>query len=76
MVLWYLTNTSKRVPNERSAVMAFMRDLPIRKVNGIGRVFERSFEAVGILTCGDIYKMRGYLEQVCIYKKHDVKSLS
>src|SRR5437773_7217644 len=45
-------NGQFRVTNDRTAVMAFMRDLPIRKVNGIGRVFDRELEAVGIHTGG------------------------
>ncbi|KAH0565371.1 hypothetical protein GP486_001236 [Trichoglossum hirsutum] len=54
-------NGQFRVANDRSAIMAFMRDLPVRKVNGIGRVFDRELEAVGIKTCGDIYHQRAYL---------------
>jgi len=38
-----------------------MRDLPTRKVNGIGRVFERELDAIGVKTCGDIYAYRQYL---------------
>ncbi|KAI9797060.1 MAG: hypothetical protein M1833_005665 [Piccolia ochrophora] len=52
------------VSNDRSAVMAFMRDLPARKVNGVGRVFERELEAIGVRTCGDIYPHRGYLAKL------------
>ncbi|KAF3941162.1 hypothetical protein ABW19_dt0204997 [Dactylella cylindrospora] len=54
-------NGQFRVEADRSKVMAFMRALPVRKVNGIGRVFERELEAVGIKTCADIYPLRGYL---------------
>src|SRR5205809_3826008 len=57
-------NGQFRVTNDRTAVMAFMRDLPIRKVNGIGRVFDRELEAVGIKTCGDIYYQRAYLAKL------------
>ncbi len=46
--------------------MEFVRTLPVRKVNGVGRVFERELEAVGIKTCGDIYVLRGYIVQVCL----------
>ena len=49
------------VPNERNAIMAFMERLPTRKVNGIGRVFERELDAIGIKSCGDIYPYRPYL---------------
>lgn len=52
------------LPNERIAIMDFMRDLPCRKVNGIGRVFERELAAVGIHTLGDIYPNRQYLRQL------------
>ncbi len=52
------------VPNDRTAIMAFMKDLPCRKVNGVGRVFERELAAVGIKTCGDIYEHRQYLSRL------------
>jgi DNA polymerase kappa len=41
-----------------------MRDLPTRKVNGIGRVFERELGAIGVKTCGDIYSYRQYLTKL------------
>lgn len=52
------------LPNERVAIITFMRDLPCRKVNGIGRVFERELSAVGVPTCGDIYGQRQFLNQL------------
>ncbi|OJJ96221.1 hypothetical protein ASPACDRAFT_125768 [Aspergillus aculeatus ATCC 16872] len=52
------------VPSEREAIMAFMRELPVRKVNGVGRVFERELEAIGIKTCGDIFPQRAYLTRL------------
>jgi DNA polymerase kappa len=57
-------NGQFRVANDRTAIMAFMRDLPVRKVNGIGRVFDRELEAVCIKTCGDIYHQRAYLAKL------------
>ncbi|KAI9768716.1 MAG: hypothetical protein M1840_004711 [Geoglossum simile] len=54
-------NGQFRVTNDRKIVMAFMRDLPVRKVNGIGRVFDRELDAIGIKTCEDIYHQRAYL---------------
>lgn len=36
-----------RLASDRTAIMAFMRDLPTRKVNGVGRVFERELDAIG-----------------------------
>ncbi|PHH82470.1 hypothetical protein CDD82_5883 [Ophiocordyceps australis] len=50
--------------NNKMAIMTFMRDLPIRKVNGIGRVLERQLVEIGINTCGDIYQYRQYLNQL------------
>ena len=59
------------------AVKAFMRDLPIRKVPGVGRVNERLLDSIGIKvsirsyagnyvlrplkTCGDIFTQRAVL---------------
>lgn len=42
------------LPKDRVTIMNFMRDLPTRQVNGIGRVLERQLSEVGIKTCGDI----------------------
>lgn len=52
------------LPSERTSIMTFMRDLPTRKVNGIGRVFERELDAIGVKTCGDIYAYRGCLSKL------------
>ena len=49
---------------DRQTIMEFMKTLPTRKVNGIGRVFERELDAVGIKTCGDIYAQRAYLSSL------------
>jgi DNA polymerase kappa len=57
-------NGQFRVPNDRIEIMKFMRDLPTRKVNGIGRVFERELGAIGVNTCGDIYEVRQYLPKL------------
>ncbi|KAF7714005.1 Uncharacterized protein PECH_000548 [Penicillium ucsense] len=54
-------NGQYRIPNDRTAIMSFMRDLPVRKVNGVGRVFERELDSIGIKTCGDIYPQRALL---------------
>ncbi|KAI6715404.1 hypothetical protein PZA11_006363 [Diplocarpon coronariae] len=57
-------NGQFQLPTERNAIMVFMKDLPTRKVNGIGRVFERELDAIGIKTCGDIYAYRQYLAKL------------
>ena len=57
-------NGQFRVPNDRAVVMSFMHSLPVRKVNGVGRVLERELDAIGVKTCGDIYVHRAYLNRL------------
>lgn len=52
------------LPSDRATIMSFMRDLPCRKVNGIGRVLERELKAVGVENCGDIYGQREFLSHL------------
>jgi DNA polymerase kappa len=52
------------IPSDRATILAFMRDLPTRKVNGIGRVFERELDSIGIKTCGDIFAQKAYLSKL------------
>ena len=52
------------VPSDRTAIMTFMSTLPVRKVNGVGRVFERELDAIGVRTCGEIYSQRAYLHKL------------
>ena len=61
-------NGQFRVGNDRVTILAFMRDLPTRKVNGVGRVFERELDAIGVKTCGDIYAHRAYLSKLFGHK--------
>ncbi|KAF1958919.1 DNA-directed polymeras-like protein kappa [Byssothecium circinans] len=56
------------LPRDRQTIMEFMKTLPTRKVNGVGRVFERELDAIGIKTCGDIYEYRTYLAQLFGWK--------
>ncbi|RPD54731.1 DNA/RNA polymerase [Lentinus tigrinus ALCF2SS1-7] len=46
---------------EPEAIKAFMHDLSIRKVPGVGRVHERLLDSIGIKTCGDIFAQRAVL---------------
>ncbi|WWC89166.1 uncharacterized protein L201_004084 [Kwoniella dendrophila CBS 6074] len=46
---------------DRTVVTKFMRDLPVRKIPGFGRVTERCLEGLGVETCGDIYSHRAEL---------------
>ncbi|NP_001382828.1 DNA polymerase kappa isoform 7 [Homo sapiens] len=48
------------LPN-RQAVMDFIKDLPIRKVSGIGKVTEKMLKALGIITCTELYQQRALL---------------
>lgn len=57
-------NGQFRVPNDRDAIMEFMKELPMRKVNGVGRVFERELDAIGVKTCGDIHPERAFLAKL------------
>lgn len=57
-------NGQFRIAPDRTTIMSFMSELPCRKVNGIGRVFERELVEVGIKNCGDIYPHRAYLTKL------------
>ena len=57
-------NGQFRISADRAIIMDFMRVLPVRKVNGVGRVFERELDAIGIKTCGDIYNHRAMLTRL------------
>ncbi len=59
------------LPSDRQAIMAFMRDLPCRKVNGIGRVLERELLEIGVKNCGDLYAQREFLAQLFGEKTYD-----
>ncbi|XP_005341786.2 DNA polymerase kappa [Ictidomys tridecemlineatus] len=48
------------LPN-RQAVMGFIKDLPIRKVSGIGKVTEKMLKALGIITCTELYQQKALL---------------
>jgi DNA polymerase kappa len=64
-------NGQFRVPNDRAAVAAFMKELPVRKVNGVGRVLERELDAIGVKTCGDLYRHRAYLNRLFGQKTYE-----
>ncbi|XP_063819884.1 DNA polymerase kappa [Pseudophryne corroboree] len=49
------------IPHDRQAVMDFIKDLPIRKVPGVGKVTEKMLRALGIITCTDLYQQRALL---------------
>ncbi|NWH65092.1 POLK polymerase, partial [Geococcyx californianus] len=49
------------IASERQAVLDFLKDLPIRKVPGIGKVTEKMLKALGIVTCSELYQQRALL---------------
>ncbi|KAH0610335.1 uncharacterized protein H6S33_011862 [Morchella sextelata] len=55
-------NGQFRIQPTVDAVRTFMSALPVRKVNGVGRVFERELQAIGINTWGDVYPLRHLLQ--------------
>ncbi|XP_067425191.1 DNA polymerase kappa isoform X1 [Emydura macquarii macquarii] len=54
-------NGQYRISSDRQSVMDFIKDLPIRKVPGIGKVTEKMLKALGILTCTELYQQRALL---------------
>ena len=52
-----------RLEPDRDRVVAFVRALPIRKINGIGNVTEQLLRAAaGVETCADLYENRGVIK--------------
>eukprot|EP00775_Hariotina_reticulata_P011310 gene11310-11460_t len=49
------------VESTREAVVEFLRDLPIRKVPGIGKVSEQVLHALGIHSCSELLEQRALL---------------
>ncbi|NXO02963.1 POLK polymerase, partial [Rhinopomastus cyanomelas] len=54
-------NGQFRIPSEKQAVLDFLKNLPIRKVPGIGKVTEKMLKALGIVTCSELYQQRALL---------------
>ncbi|XP_077988408.1 DNA polymerase kappa-like [Glandiceps talaboti] len=51
-------NGQYRIEPTLEAVTEFIKDLPIRKVSGVGKVTEKLLNALDINTCTDLYKNR------------------
>ncbi|KAK2911764.1 hypothetical protein Q8A67_003897 [Cirrhinus molitorella] len=47
-------NGQYRIPPERRVVMDFIKDLPVRKVSGVGKVTEKMLAALGIVSCAQL----------------------
>ena len=54
-------NGQFELESEGKVIRAFMRDLPIRRIPGIGRVAERILTSMGVQTCGDVYTHRAVI---------------
>ncbi|GCB64789.1 hypothetical protein scyTo_0007585, partial [Scyliorhinus torazame] len=54
-------NGQYRIPADSIAVMDFIKNLPIRKVPGIGKVTEKLLNALGITTCTELYQQGALL---------------
>ncbi|XP_067885603.1 DNA polymerase kappa isoform X2 [Heterodontus francisci] len=54
-------NGQYRIPADSDAVMGFIKNLPIRKVPGIGKVTEKMLNALGITTCTELYQQGALL---------------
>lgn len=46
---------------DRAIITRFMRDLPVRKIPGFGRVTERCLEGLGVERCGQVWEGRAEL---------------
>ena len=64
-------NGQYRLENDRNCILKFLYDLPIRKINGIGRVTEQMLQALNIKTCGDVIQYRGELKLLLSEKMFD-----
>ncbi|XP_067294356.1 DNA polymerase kappa isoform X2 [Pseudorasbora parva] len=47
-------NGQYRIPPDRQVVMEFIKDLPVRKVSGVGKVTEKMLAALGIVSCAQL----------------------
>ncbi|XP_055357173.1 DNA polymerase kappa-like [Paramacrobiotus metropolitanus] len=47
-------NGQYQLPSVRDVILEFIRDLPVRKVPGIGAATEEILTALGVTTCGDL----------------------
>ncbi|XP_043191021.1 DNA polymerase kappa-like isoform X2 [Amphibalanus amphitrite] len=47
------------LPRERRAVLDFLRELPVRKVSGIGNVLSQQLAALEVTRCGELLERRG-----------------
>ncbi|KAG9104085.1 hypothetical protein FRC06_005568 [Ceratobasidium sp. 370] len=68
-------NGQYMMPFDRDSILEFTRALPVRKMPGTGRVFERILDSLGIKTCGDVFPHRAELYLLSQHHKLSVHSL-
>ncbi|KAI8379039.1 hypothetical protein BD560DRAFT_389366 [Blakeslea trispora] len=49
------------LPINRASIVDFVKTMRVRQIPGVGRVTERVLEALGVVTCGDVYHHRAIL---------------
>ncbi|CAE6434629.1 unnamed protein product [Rhizoctonia solani] len=60
---------------DRSTVLEFTKNLPMRKMPGTGRVTERILDSLGVRTCGDVFTHRAQLYLLSQQNKLHLHSL-
>jgi DNA polymerase kappa len=64
-------NGQCNVGHTAQAVVRFMRELPVRKVPGVGKVTERILkELLGVTTCGELFAARDRVATPGLFKEH------
>ncbi|VUC25182.1 unnamed protein product [Clonostachys rosea] len=53
-----------QLPSEPDIIMAFVKDLPVRKVTGVGYTLDRQLASIGVATCEDIFSQRQFLRDL------------
>ncbi|CAH0032907.1 unnamed protein product [Clonostachys rhizophaga] len=53
-----------QLPSEPDIMMAFIKDLPVRKVTGVGHTLDRQLASIGVATCEDIFSHRQFLRDL------------
>ena len=72
ITLIYQPNNQFILPNDRQSILSFIHPLPTRKINGIGKVFERILsDALSITTISEIYPKRAILYKLLSEKSFD-----
>ncbi|VDN95078.1 unnamed protein product [Brugia pahangi] len=64
-------NGQYRLLNEREAVLTFLKDLPIRKISGIGPVMEAVLKGIGLEKCVDLYERRGIISLLFTQRSYE-----